>query len=181
MFSRRMFIVAAAAASACSVRKLEQGEKISMSEQDNNIKAIKTYNDAFNRGDIDTAIQSFAEPTRNHGRVVPRAGVARVLQDIRTRFPDVNLSIEQIVAAGDQVIVLQTYSGTHRGVGQLPVDGGLLVGVAPTGKHFSVQHIHWYTLKDGLIVDHRANRDDVGMMVQLGLIVPPAIPERPSV
>jgi predicted ester cyclase len=76
---------------------------------------------------------------------------------------------------------LQTYSGTHRGVSRLPIDGGLLVGVAPTGKQFSVQHIHWYTLKDGLIVEHRASRDDVGMMVQLGLIVPPAMPARPSI
>jgi len=181
MFSRRMFIVAATTASACPVRAFGRDQEKPMSEQDNNIKAIRTYNDAFNRGDIDTAIQLFAEPTRNHGRVVPRAGIARVLQDIHTRFPDVNLSIERIVATGDEVIVLQNYSGTHRGVGQLPVDGGLLVGVTPTGKHFSVQHIHWYTLKDGLIVDHRANRDDVGMMVQLGLIVPPAVPERPSV
>ena len=144
-----------------------------MSKQERNVTAIKASNDAFNRGDIDAVIQSFAELSNNHGRVVPRAGIARVLQDIRTRFPDVHLSIERIVATDDEVIVLQTYSGTHLGVGQIPVDGGLLVGVPPTGRHFSVQHIHWYTLKDGLIVDHRANRDDVGMMVQLGLIVPP--------
>jgi predicted ester cyclase len=179
MLNRRMVIVAAAAASACSVKKLERGNKKPMSEQEINIEAVRTYSDAFNRRDIEAAIKSFAEPTRNHGRVVPRAGIARVLQDIYTRFPDVHLSIERIVATGDEVIVLQNYSGTHRGVGQLPVDGGLLVGVPPTGKHFSVQHIHWYTLKDGLIVDHRANRDDAGMMIQLGLIVPPAASERP--
>jgi len=44
-------------------------------------------------------------------------------------------------------------SGTHLGVGRLPVNGGLLVGVAPTGKHYSVQHIHWFTLRDGLIIE----------------------------
>jgi hypothetical protein len=36
-----------------------------------------------------------------------------------------------------------------------------------------VQHIHWLTLRDGLIVEHRACRDDVGRMNQLGLM--PAI------
>jgi len=46
-----------------------------------------------------------------------------------------------------------TVSGTHLGVGRLPVNGGLLVGVAPTGKHYSVQHIHWFTLRDGLIIE----------------------------
>ena len=152
-----------------------------MSEQEFNISAVRAYLDAFNRGDVDATVQAFSDPTRNHGMVVPRARLALVLNDIRTRFPDVQLSVDRIVATGDEVIVLQTYSGTHLGVGKLPVDGGLLVGVPPTGKHFSVQHIHWFTLKDRLIVDHRANRDDVGMMVQLGLIVPPAAPERPAV
>ena len=148
-----------------------------MSEQANNIKIIESYTGAFNRGDIAGSIQFFSEPTRNHNLVVPRVAIARVLEDIRIRFPDAQLSIDRIVAVDDQVIVLQTYSGTHRGIGRLPLDGGLLVGVAPSGRHFSVQHIHWYTLKQGLIVDHRAVRDDVGMMVQLGFIVPPAVPD----
>ena len=148
-----------------------------MSEQANNIKIIESYTGAFNRGDIVASIQFFSEPTRNHNLVVPRVAIARVLEDIRIRFPDAQLSIDRIVAVDDQVIVLQTYSGTHRGIGRLPLDGGLLVGVAPSGRHFSVQHIHWYTLKQGLIVDHRAVRDDVGMMVQLGFIVPPAVPD----
>jgi predicted ester cyclase len=148
-----------------------------VSEQANNIKIIESYTGAFNRGDIAASIQFFSEPTRNHNLVVPRVAIARVLEDIRIRFPDAQLSIDRIVAVDDQVIVLQTYSGTHRGIGRLPLNGGLLVGVAPSGRHFSVQHIHWYTLKQGLIVDHRAVRDDVGMMVQLGFIVPPAVPD----
>ena len=31
-------------------------------------------------------------------------------------------------------------------------------------------HIHRYKLRDGKIVDHYATRDDIGMMVQLGLL-----------
>ncbi len=50
----------------------------------------------------------------------------------------------------------------------------MLVGVEPTGKRFEVSHIHWYTLRDGKIVEHYANRDDLGMMRQLGLL--PATP-----
>jgi predicted ester cyclase len=48
----------------------------------------------------------------------------------------------------------------------------MLVGVQPTQKHFEVQHIHWYKLRDGKIVAHTANRDDIGMMRQLGLLQP---------
>ncbi len=45
----------------------------------------------------------------------------------------------------------------------------MLVGVEPTGKRFEVEHIQWYELRNGEIVDHYAARDDLGMMVQLGL------------
>ena len=138
-----------------------------------NLTAIRAYFDAMNAGDFDAMIHAFAEDTRNHGRPVGRAGVALVLRDIHDTFPDAHTTVEEIAAIGDQVIVRLTVSGTHLGVGRLPVNGGLLVGVAPTGRHYSVQHIHWFTLRDGLIIEHRANRDDVGMMVQLGLLPAP--------
>jgi predicted ester cyclase len=35
---------------------------------------------------------------------------------------------------------------------------------------FEVQHIHMYQLRNGKIVEHFANRDDLGMMQQLGLL-----------
>jgi predicted ester cyclase len=55
----------------------------------------------------------------------------------------------------------------------MPVNGGLLVGVEPTGRHFEVQHIHMLRIGGGKIVDHYANRDDLGMMQQLGLLPTP--------
>ena len=59
-------------------------------------------------------------------------------------------------------------SGTSR----YHVDGGMLVGVNPTGRTFEVQHIHMYRVLGGKIAEHFANRDDVGMMRQLGLLPP---------
>jgi predicted ester cyclase len=60
-----------------------------------------------------------------------------------------------------------------------PVDGGMLVGVQPTGRTFEVQHLHMYRMLDGKIAEHFANRDDVGMMRQLGLLpLPPSPPSR---
>jgi hypothetical protein len=55
-------------------------------------------------------------------------------------------------------------------VPDLPVLGGLLHGVPPTGKCVSVLNIHVYRLADGLIAEHRAVRDDLGLMQQLGLL-----------
>jgi predicted ester cyclase len=76
------------------------------------------------------------------------------------------------VAEGEWVVVRCTYSGTHRGTSRFPVDGGMLVRVQPTGRTFEVQHIHMYRVLDGKIAEHFANRDDVGMMRQLGLLSP---------
>jgi predicted ester cyclase len=55
-------------------------------------------------------------------------------------------------------------SGTHRGA---------FFGIAPTGEHFAVRQVHMLRLQDGLIRDHWAVRDDLGVLVQLGAVEPP--------
>lgn len=141
--------------------------------QARNIAAVRAQFEAFNRHEIEAVLAFWAEDACNHGRPVGRVGVRLVHEDIFTRAPDIRMDIQEIVATGDFVIFRALYAGTHLGVGRLPVDGGQLIGVPPTGKSFSVQHIHWFTLRDSLVVDHRANRDDVGMLVQLGLLPAP--------
>jgi predicted ester cyclase len=129
-----------------------------------------------NWGNVQSGLLDLAADTKNFGRPVGREGFRRVLEDLHTTFPDYHYEIEEMVAEGDSVIARCKVSGTHRGVGKLPVNGGMLVGVEPTQKHFEVQHIHWIKLRDGKIVDHYAARDDIGMMRQLGLIPPVASP-----
>jgi len=135
-----------------------------------NADIIRHHHAVLNTGDVAAAAAFFAEDTRNHGVPVGRKGVLRVLTDIFTTFPDWRMDIETLAAIDNDVVVRMLVTGTHKGVGRIPVNGGLLVGVPPTGKSFKVQHIHWYTLQGGLITEHRANRDDVGMMQELGLL-----------
>jgi predicted ester cyclase len=141
-----------------------------------NIAVVRAEHDKLNQGNWQGAAELYAEDARNHGRPVGRTGVARVLEDIYRTFPDFRLEIVDLVAGGDTVVVRCQVSGTHEGIGKIPVNGGMLVGVASTHKHFEVQHIHWYKLRDGRIVDHYANRDDMDMMRQLGLLPPIAAP-----
>lgn len=143
-----------------------------MNNPETNRRIAERFNEAFNRGDLDAAASCFAEDCQNHGRKVGRAGV-------RTDFPDARLTTLNSVAEGEWVVVRCTYSGTHRGMSRFPVDGGMLVGVQPTGRTFEVQHIHMYRVLEGKIAEHFANRDDVGMMRQLGLLPPfPALPDQ---
>jgi len=137
-----------------------------------NQEVIRQNLENINRGDAKAAAGDFAEDTKNFGRSVGRAGIQRTLEDIFVTFPDWRMDALEIVAHGEVVVVRCKVSGTHRGIGKRPVNGGMLVDVQPTGKRFEVSHIHWYTLRDGKIVEHYANRDDLGMMRQLGLLPP---------
>jgi predicted ester cyclase len=144
------------------------------SEQNKNVeqanqKIIRSNFDKISRGDINGAAEDFSEDISNHGEKVGRDGIRMVLEDIVRTFPDVKLEIKSMVAEGDTVVVRASFYGTHKGVGKFPVNGGFLIGVEPTGKSFSVQHIHWFRLRDQKIVEHYASRDDIEMMQQLGL------------
>ena len=73
-------------------------------------------------------------------------------------FPDHRFDVEEAVAEGDTVAVRGTRSGTHEGE---------LWGIPPTGKRFAAQQVHWFGVADGKLTEHRAARDDLGMMRQL--------------
>lgn len=135
-----------------------------------NKELVLQYQERVNSRDSKGAAAYISKDMKNFGRVVGPEGVQRVLDDVFTTFPDWHAETLDIVAIGDAVILRQKVSGTHLGMGKLAVNGGLLAGVPPTGKRFEVSHMHWYTLRDGKIVVHYGNRDDQGMMQQLGLV-----------
>jgi predicted ester cyclase len=138
-----------------------------------NAAIVRAHHELMNKGDWKAALNDFSEDTKNFGDPVGRDHVAMILQDVWTTFPDFRLDIVDLVAKDDWVVVRCRESGTHLGVGKLPVSGGLLVDVPPTRKHFEVEVTHWWKLRDGKIVDHYGDRDDLGMMEQLGLIAGP--------
>jgi steroid delta-isomerase-like uncharacterized protein len=142
-----------------------------------NKAAVRDFQTRMDKGDIQAALLNFADEVENHGRRANKQILGLILQDIARTFPDTKSEIVDMIAEGDNVVMRTKVSGTHKGTGQLPVNGGLLVGVPPTGKHYEVQHIHWFKLRDGKIVAHWANRDDIGMMQQLGLLPTPKRPE----
>jgi predicted ester cyclase len=92
------------------------------------------------------------------------------LEDLHRTFPDLHSETVETTAAGDLVIVLQRTSGTHKGVAQTEIYGGMLRGARPTGRHFEILRTHWWRLIDGKIVWHQVVADDLSMMRQLGLI-----------
>lgn len=85
------------------------------------------------------------------------------------QFPDVRMTIDQLVADGDIVAARVTSTGTNLG----PLNGMM----PPTGRTFTSQQSHWFRVADGKLAEHWANRDDLEAMLQLGIIVPPGRPK----
>ena len=78
-----------------------------------------------------------------------------------TAFPDTHLFIEDIIAEGDNVVVRQTFQGTHKGD---------LMGIPPTGKQATATGISILRWANGKAVEQWANYDDLGLLQQLGVI-----------
>ena len=81
-----------------------------------------------------------------------------------TAFPDLHLTIEDMIAEGDTVVVRQTASGTHQGD---------LMGIPPTDKQITVSGIAIIRVANGKVVEEWFNSDALGMMQQLGVIPMP--------
>jgi steroid delta-isomerase-like uncharacterized protein len=82
-----------------------------------------------------------------------------------TAFPDGSMTIENLLAEGDQVAVRWIYSGTH--TGPLMTPGGAL---PPTGKKFSAQGVNIFRIAGERIAENWASFDMLGLLQQLGAV-----------
>ncbi len=135
---------------------------------------IRRYLEAtMNAQDADACAAYYAIDSTNHGRPVGREGFRQTHRDIFATFPDWQNTIEEIVAEGDTVVCRNTTTATHRGMPSVvPIHN--MLGIEPTGKPVTMQSIHIFHLKDGLITSHQAIRDDLETMKQIGLWPPEA-------
>jgi ketosteroid isomerase-like protein len=135
-----------------------------------NLEVLKRYAELGRQRDYARQAGMWAPDARNNGRAVTRDEIRAQLEDLHRTFPDLRSETVETTASGDLVIVLQRTSGTHLGVAQTEIYGGMLRGARPTGKSFEILRAHWWRLKDGRIVWHQVVADDLLMMRQLGLI-----------
>lgn len=92
---------------------------------------------------------------------------------LRAAFAGLRYDVHHAVAEGDLVAVDSTMNGRHTGpFASYTAEGSLDTVFPPTGKTFAMSQSHWFRLRDGRIVEHWANRDDLGTARQLGWIPP---------
>ena len=79
-------------------------------------------------------------------------------------FPDVHLTVDDIVAEGEKAAVRFTITGTHKGE---------VRGVPPTSKKVTVWGISIDRIAGGKFVESWERYDTLGWMQQLGLVRTP--------
>jgi predicted ester cyclase len=120
-----------------------------------------------NDGRFELADQLIAADAVNHDPAEPAELRAlrgpevlkRTVSLYRTAFPDVRITVDDVIAAGDKVVLRWHSEGTHR---------GKLAGLAPTGARGAVTGISIDQWKDGKVVETWTEWDNLGLARQLG-------------
>lgn len=92
-------------------------------------------------------------------------GLRRELEAFLTVFPDLQITLEDMLAEDEKVATRVTMRGTHQGP---------LFGVPATGKSVVMKANHIFKLKHGLIVQRHGQMDRLELMQQLGVMPIPS-------
>ena len=88
-------------------------------------------------------------------------GVAKLHDALMPAFPDMKLPLEDFVAEGEKVLVRLRVQATHTGAfGEM----------APTGRKIDIAVLDLFQIHDGVLVEHWALLDNLGMLKQLGAL-----------
>ncbi len=138
-----------------------------MSVEENKADTRRVTEEFWNKGNMELLNEFWAINYVHHDPTNPEIsdleGFKQWVIMTRTGFPDLNVTIEDIIAEGDKVVTRYTFRGTHKGdLGEIP----------PTGKEVTTTGITIDRFADGKIVESWFNGDDLGLWQQLGLIPP---------
>ncbi len=143
---------------------------MSQSQQEaNKVIARRLADEVFSQGDMRTFDEIFADTYVNHNMPVPgipgtKEGFRQVVLATRQAFPDVRVHVQDIVAEGDFAVFHDTVQATSKGD---------FMGVPSNGARLQWTEIHFLRINQGRIVEHWANFDQLGILMQLGAIARP--------
>jgi steroid delta-isomerase-like uncharacterized protein len=140
--------------------------------EENSTKLARQVIEAFNTGDVSNVSQFISPQYFNHeSQVDPVRGQLRGPEEFidtvkhnRIAFPDLRHEEQAIITQGDMVVSIINVTGTNT--------GNFFI-LPPTGNKISYEAVHIYRIgEDGKIVEHKAIRDDLTFLAQLGVVRP---------
>jgi steroid delta-isomerase-like uncharacterized protein len=129
---------------------------------------VERFAAALSAHDMAAFADLFAEDYVNHQRSAaapappagksPKQATLAFFQARLTGVPDLRVSIETSLAAGDKAAASFVYEGAH---------GGVYYGVAPTGRPMRFTSCDIFRVRDGRIAEHWGMGDIAGVLAQL--------------
>ena len=138
-----------------------------MSTEENKENARRAVEEVMNKGNLSLADELVDANYVGHAPGMPDfkgpEGFRQYMTMMRTAFPDIHLTVEDIFAEGDKVVSRYTGRGTHKGD---------LMGIAPTGKQVAMTGMVISRHVGGKQVEAWVSLDQLGMLQQLGVVPP---------
>jgi predicted ester cyclase len=110
---------------------------------------------------VNLASQGFSYSYRS--KIRSPDGSLDAVRSLRSTFTGLHYDVQEIIAANDKVASIISASGKHK---------GNFFFIPPTGRSISYDVIRVYRIVDGKRVEHKAIRDDLSFIMQLGLAGP---------
>ncbi len=101
------------------------------------------------------------------GRQTSGAAHKQVMAVLLAAFPDLRITLEDLIAEGDKVVTRVRCQGTYQGRWQGP---GGLQEIAPTGQPATFGAMRIYRIAGGKVVEHWGETDFLGLTRQLGVM-----------
>jgi steroid delta-isomerase-like uncharacterized protein len=142
---------------------------VSTAEVAANKAAFKRFHDAANTGDLAVLTKTIDELV-DPGAVIRTplpigATGADALKQVWAMllrvYPDIHLTVQDVIAEDDKVVGRTTVTGTHQGE---------FMGVAATGKPVTYDEIFIFRFADGRVVETWGVVDVYSQMRQIGVI-----------
>src|SRR5438874_535306 len=122
----------------------------------------RLFNEGFNRGKLAVVDELFhrdfvdrSTPDQPPGR----EGVKDYIAMVRTGFPDIFITVEDLIAEGDMVVVRTTWRGTHLGEYE---------GMMPTGKPVTRSMIQIFRIVDDKLYEEWVEGVGLGELIIRG-------------
>ena len=88
-------------------------------------------------------------------------GYIEIIGMMRSGFPDIQWTLEEMVAENDTVAARFIMRGTHQAT---------FFGVPASGKKIQVQAVNFYRFSNGKIVEERGQPDLMALLQQIGAV-----------
>jgi steroid delta-isomerase-like uncharacterized protein len=142
---------------------------MSTAEEASNKATVRRFDDVVSTGDaefISKTIDELVEPdVLIHVPVPSQATGAQALKQVWAMLlrglPDIDVTIEDVIAEGDKVVSRNTVTGTHQGEYR---------GLPPTGKSITYNEIFIFRFANGRIAEIWGVVDVFSQLKQLGVI-----------